>query len=83
MDGTMLDGVHPADQCAGHCPLHSPSDHHMTAWRLLWRDDWGLFERICEHGVGHPDPDDVAFKRSRRREGFGVHGCDGCCWRGP
>jgi hypothetical protein len=29
-------------------------------------------ERICPHGVGHPDPDDVFATDT-------VHGCDGCC----
>ena len=42
-------------------------------------------ERICKHGVGHPDPDDLAFKK-RIAEKFGrdsydegIHGCCGCC----
>jgi hypothetical protein len=34
-------------------------------------------ERICPHGIGHPDPDDPAFKNPIE----GVHGCDGCCSR--
>ena len=29
-----------------------------------------------QHGVGHPDPDDI---RVRNGEDGGVHGCDGCC----
>jgi hypothetical protein len=33
-------------------------------------------ERICEHGIGHPDPDD---RRIRTGEDMGDHGCDGCC----
>jgi hypothetical protein len=33
-------------------------------------------ERICDHGIGHPDPDDI---RVRERWDEGVHGCDGCC----
>jgi hypothetical protein len=31
-------------------------------------------ERICEHGIGHPDPDQIM-----RDEAGWVHGCDGCC----
>ena len=34
--------------------------------------DRRIMERICPHGVGHPDPDDV-LNQDR------VHGCDGCC----
>jgi hypothetical protein len=33
-------------------------------------------ERICEHGVGHPDPDDLRVIRDRI---MGIHACDGCC----
>lgn len=44
------------------------------------RDDkhW-LAERVCRHGIGHPDPDSLAYLESRGVEGMGVHGCDGCC----
>ena len=64
--------VHSKKDCVGpHCPIHNPSDHHMKDWPTHWRDDLGILERICEHGVGHPDPDDVHADP--------VHGCDGCC----
>jgi hypothetical protein len=33
-------------------------------------------ERICPHGVGHPDPDEYAIASGGDA---GVHGCDGCC----
>ncbi len=59
--------VHPRADCearGGHCCIHNPSDHHMVDWPTHWRDDRGLMERICEHGVGHPDPDDIAFKEA-------------------
>jgi hypothetical protein len=78
--GEVLDGVHPAEVCSAPCPLHSPSVHRMASWCLYWRDDSRLFERICPHGVGHPDPDDLAFKRSHGNPHYGVHGCDGCCF---
>lgn len=29
-------------------------------------------ERICIHGVGHPEPDAEGVEA--------VHSCDGCCW---
>lgn len=76
---TLVD-VHPAWACSGRsCVVHNPSDHHMRGWRLNWRGDRGLMERICPHGVGHPDPDDLAYQRSVSREWQGHHGCDGCC----
>jgi hypothetical protein len=38
-----------------------------------------VFERHCEHGVGHPDPDDAAWHTMIARRDLNVHGCDGCC----
>jgi len=79
-DGTMLIGVHRESDCKGACVLHAPSDHHMRLWGLVWRGDRGIFERICPHGVGHPDPDQFAYWESRGEDEWqGVHGCDGCC----
>lgn len=41
----------------------------------------GLIERECRHGIGHPDPDSVAYFRINDPEGWALatHGCDGCC----
>ncbi len=79
-DGTLLDNVHSAETCTGPCVLHNPSDHHMRSWRLLWRNDRGIFERICPtHGCGHPDPDQFDYWRRTRQDGQGIHGCCGCC----
>jgi hypothetical protein len=36
----------------------------MKDWHTHWRDDRKLMERICPHGVGHPDPDDLAYKKT-------------------
>lgn len=82
-DGRLLT-THGEGDCAGpSCCVHRPSSHHMLAWPQSWRQDRGLMERVCPHGVGHPDPDDLAFRRSVLGEdaawGWGVHGCDGCC----
>lgn len=79
--------VHDKLKCKGrNCCIHHPSDHHMKDWPLHWRDDINIMERICEHGVGHPDPDDLQFRINEyeKRTGndgsfLGVHGCDGCC----
>ncbi len=83
--GQHIAAVHDPALCAGRaCVIHAPSDHHMRSWPTNFRVG-GVFdikgphmERICPHGVGHPDPDDLAFWRSQGEE-YGVHGCDGCC----
>lgn len=74
---TTLEGgekifCHPPEACAGTaCCVHNRSDHHMRGWAQHYLVDRGLIERICPHGVGHPDPDDLRADA--------VHGCDGCC----
>lgn len=76
--------VHAAGLCAGeHCVVHNPSTHAMLEFPTLWRGDRALMERICPHGVGHPDPDHIAFVASTKGKEAArtelVHGCDGCC----
>ncbi len=80
-DRQTLVKVHPAGACLGEeCVLHKPTEHHMANWPLFWREDTGLFERTCSHGVGHPDPDQFAYwKEGGVFEWKAVHGCDGCC----
>lgn len=86
--GAILENVHSSKLCEGRgCPIHHPSDHKMRDWRLNWRNDRRLMERICpEHGVGHPDPDDLAYKETFMRpeqvDAESVHGCCGCCYDG-
>lgn len=76
-----LTNIHSPEQCAGrNCVLHNPSNHHMRDWDINVRWDKGmLFERLCEHEVGHPDPDSVAFFEEIGIEGMDVHGCCGDC----
>lgn len=77
--------THPASACADDpaCCIHKPSDHPLKDAPMNWRGDRGLMERICDHGVGHPDPDDLAYKARTKGERSayfeGIHGCDGCC----
>lgn len=76
--------AHPAAQCAGQvCCVHAPSTHIMSNFPQHWRDDAGKMERVCPHGIGHPDPDELDFvKRTRGFEEMiilSMHGCDGCC----
>jgi hypothetical protein len=76
--GELIHNVHPEDQCAGeHCTVHNPSDHHMRHMPQHWRSDRGIMERICEHHVGHIDPDEISPDT--------VHGCchEHCCGRPP
>lgn len=83
--GVTLWNVHPSTACKGRgCPIHHPSEHKMRDWPLHWRSDRRLMERICVHGVGHPDPDDRAFRRrmfpsEADFQADAVHGCCGCC----
>lgn len=76
--------VHDRADCVGkHCAIHNPSDHPMKDFPTHWRDDRSLMERICPHGIGHPDPDYIAFKRrtfgDADANNESIHGCDGCC----
>jgi hypothetical protein len=69
--------THPAEDCNGsYCAIHNRSDHSMRSFRQHWRGDRHLMERICPHGIGHPDPDDYRIVTGLDS---GVHGCDGCC----
>lgn len=68
--------AHDPALCEGRpCCVHNPSDHHMRDWPQHYRTDTKVTERICSHGVGHPDPDQTWPKD----DPHWVHGCDGCC----
>jgi hypothetical protein len=72
----MLVNVHGPDRCVGeHCTVHNRSDHPLRAWPQHWRTDRSIMERLCPHGVGHPDPDNPWPNNDSRW----LHGCDGCC----
>lgn len=84
--GVNLVNIHPKKLCEGeNCVIHNQSDHVMRALPLHVRipGPWDIkpqhFERICEHGIGHPDPDDMRYWKAVGQESIGVHGCDGCC----
>lgn len=80
IDGIRLTNVHSDIFCRGRvCVVHNPTAHHMRGWTLHWRDDRSIFERICVHGVGHPDPDQYAHWDEIGQGHMGIHGCDGCC----
>jgi len=55
----------------------------MREWTINIRQS-GLAERLCDHGIGHPDPDSLTWLRrvlGPEADWLGVHGCDGCCHR--
>lgn len=69
--------THRRKKCRGElCCIHNPSDHPMRSFPQVWRRDRRIVERVCPHGIGHPDPDDL---KVRIYPSEGVHGCDGCC----
>lgn len=71
--------THRPSTCHGEfCTVHNRSDHHMRSWPQHWRSDRGIMERVCVHGVGHPDPDEYKLA-GPGGAAEGVHGCDGCC----
>jgi hypothetical protein len=82
-DSPEVWNVHKAAVCAGEfCAIHNPSDHPLKDAPMAIRRDsfkYGLAERFCPHGIGHSDPDSVAFFSRQGAHGMGIHGCDGCC----
>jgi hypothetical protein len=77
----VLHNVHSIQSCLGRpCVIHNPSDHHMRSWMLIWRNDRPIFERICPHGIGHPDPDQFDYWQTSKQWFMGTHGCDFCCY---
>jgi hypothetical protein len=63
------------------CAIHNPSYHPLSdAIQIMRSDRLPLIERICDHGIGHPDPDSASFiVRITEDASWWIHGCDGCC----
>lgn len=82
--GERLVNVHErTNDCITYgCVIHNPTDPH-TEFKTHWRRDRQLMERICPHGVGHPDRNHIEFLRRTLGDAVAnaeaVHGCDGCC----
>lgn len=73
----IIYNVHDSFACRGrYCTIHNRSNHPMRHLPQLWRNDKGIMERVCEHGIGHPDPDEYMLAVD---DSFSLHGCDGCC----
>ena len=89
--GEVISRVHSFGQCVnGQCVIHNPSDHCMRSFPTHWRPKTAAFEigpplmeRICPHGIGHPDPDHMAWfatcHNKSQTDAQSIHGCDGCC----
>jgi len=77
--------THVPEECADHpCAIHNhPSNHPLKDAPLNWRTDRKLLERICEHGIGHPDADAIDYLSTvigfKAAQLEGIHGCCGCC----
>lgn len=73
--------IHDPVHCEGYgCAIHGhPTPHPLVDRPLYWREDRGILERICVHGVGHPDHDSAGYLNDIGRGYTNVHGCDGCC----
>lgn len=76
--------VHSRARCSGSCPLHNPSDHSMSHWKLSLRPEKGaIVERHCpECGAGQPDPDSLRHLREIGVAGsytFMMFGYSTCC----
>lgn len=78
--GIPMSNVHSDTACEGRrCIVHRQTHHTMEGWPMIFRADRFLWERVCEHGVGHPDPDQFDYWELTGRTYEAVHGCDGCC----
>jgi hypothetical protein len=87
--GQKLSAVHSVGPaCSERCVIHNPSKHSMRKFKTHWRAayepfglrSFGYMERICPHGVGHPDPDAMYFELSMGTNPTNfTHGCCGCC----
>ena len=67
---------HDPAECKGRlCDIHNRrGDGPQSEWPLNWRQDRGILEVLCPHGVGHPTPAQVESDPDTA-----THGCDGCC----
>ena len=78
------ESLHPEETCKGQvCVVHNPLNHHMREWPMVWREDRlpPIVERICECGVGHPDPSQGESCTLDSR--FSVDHDHDCCERVP
>ena len=77
----ILTNTHNPSLCEDRgCAIHDhPSDHPLNGAPLNWRNTDVILERICEHGMPHPDRDSATFEASVGNHYKNEHDCDGCC----
>jgi len=74
-------GIHQPDAlCETVCVVHNPSQGMHRTLTPIWRTDLQILERICPHGIGHPDPDQTLYLAQSGQMAKVLHSCDGCCW---
>ena len=76
--------THDSTECAlAYCCIHKPSGHPLASAPLRWQNDLRFMERVCAHGIGHPDPDSLDYINALFGEMaaafVSTHRCDGCC----
>lgn len=79
-NGLILMNAHDRATCLSTgrpCVLHNPTDHAQSSFPLIWRNDQGIFERLCPCGIGHPDSDQHECWASIDAMYKSVHGCCG------
>lgn len=76
-----LQGIHEENSdCQTHgCVVHNPTPNPLWNAPYNWREDRALMERICRHGIGHPDIDSANYLRRTGQRAQLTHACDGCC----
>lgn len=84
LNGTLR--THSSLACAGDfCSVHNPSSHSMVRFPQYWDAQRFQMQRVCPHGIPHPDPDDLAYSALVNGEEFAEfqrdHDCcdEGCC----
>lgn len=84
--GRALVDVHSPTACADQpwgCWIHRPFAWALASAPVKWRSDRGIAERVCAHGVGHPDLQAQIYAARVDHRDISVHGCDGCCGPRP
>lgn len=76
--GTTL-SHHTKENCSGNCCLHGSSPHPSCRMPRQWRQDRGILEHVCPHGIGHPCYAGVDYVLGIGGHADAIHGCDGCC----
>ena len=67
--------------CVAHSPTPVSASNPLGDAPYNWRGDRypPIMERICPHGIGHPDVDQANYNTRNGLEYENIHGCDGCC----